>query len=57
MMAFRAHEQGGPEALRYEEAARPVAGNGEVVVEVHPAASPLVNCLVSARGIADLDAG
>lgn len=38
MMAVRAHERGGPEALRYEEAARPVAGNGEVLVEVHAAA-------------------
>jgi NADPH:quinone reductase-like Zn-dependent oxidoreductase len=38
MMAVRAHERGGPEVLRYEEAPRPFAGNGEVLVEVHAAA-------------------
>ena len=37
-MAVRAHERGGPEVLRYEEAPRPVAGKGEVLVEVHAAA-------------------
>jgi NADPH:quinone reductase-like Zn-dependent oxidoreductase len=38
MMAVRAHERGGPEVLRYEEAPRPVARNGEVLVEVRAAA-------------------
>jgi NADPH:quinone reductase-like Zn-dependent oxidoreductase len=38
MMALRAHERGGPEVLRYDEAPRPVVGNGEVLVEVHAAA-------------------
>jgi hypothetical protein len=38
MMAIRAHARGGPEVLRYEEAPRPVAGIGEVLVEVHAAA-------------------
>jgi NADPH:quinone reductase-like Zn-dependent oxidoreductase len=38
MMALRAHHRGGPEVLVYEEAPRPVAGSGEVVVEVHAAA-------------------
>jgi NADPH:quinone reductase-like Zn-dependent oxidoreductase len=38
MMAVRAHKRGGPEVLRYEEAPRPVAGKGEVLVEVHAAA-------------------
>ena len=38
MLAVRAHERGGPEVLRYEEAPKPVAGNGEVLVEVHAAA-------------------
>jgi NADPH:quinone reductase-like Zn-dependent oxidoreductase len=38
MMAVRAHERGGPEVLRYAEAPKPVAGNGEVLVEVHAAA-------------------
>jgi NADPH:quinone reductase-like Zn-dependent oxidoreductase len=38
MMAVRAHERGGPEVLCYEEAPRPVAGDGEVLVEVHAAA-------------------
>ena len=37
-MAVRTHERGGPEVLRYEEAPRPFAGNGEVLVEVHAAA-------------------
>ncbi|MFB2596881.1 NADP-dependent oxidoreductase [Herbiconiux sp. P17] len=38
MMALRAHERGGPERLVYEEAPRPVAGPGEVVVAVRAAA-------------------
>ena len=38
MMAVRAHERGGPEVLRYEQAPKPVAGNGEVLAEVHAAA-------------------
>jgi NADPH:quinone reductase-like Zn-dependent oxidoreductase len=38
MMAVRAHERGGPEMLRYEQAPKPVAANGEVLVEVHAAA-------------------
>lgn len=37
MKAVRVHEQGGPEALRYEEAPRPRAGLGEVLVRVHAA--------------------
>ena len=35
--AVRLHEFGGPEVLRYEEAPRPVAGVGEVLVRVHAA--------------------
>ncbi|MCS5718310.1 NADP-dependent oxidoreductase [Herbiconiux sp. CPCC 205763] len=38
MMALRAHERGGPERLVYEEAPRPDAGAGEVVVAVRAAA-------------------
>lgn len=37
MKAVRLHEFGGPEVLRYEEAPRPVAGAGEVLVRVHAA--------------------
>jgi NADPH2:quinone reductase len=34
MKAIRYHQHGGPEVLRYEEVADPVAGDGEVVVDV-----------------------
>ncbi|POO48737.1 NADPH:quinone reductase (plasmid) [Agrobacterium rosae] len=37
MKAVRLHEFGGPEVLRYEEAPRPVAKQGEVLVRVHAA--------------------
>ena len=37
MMALRAHARGGPEELVYEQAPRPVAGPGEVLVAVHAA--------------------
>lgn len=37
MKAVRLHEFGGPEVLRYEDAPRPVAGAGEVLVRVHAA--------------------
>ena len=35
MKAIVIHEYGGPEVLRYEDVPDPVAGPGEVVVEVH----------------------
>ena len=35
--AIRIHEDGGPEVLRYEEVADPVAGPGEVLVELRAA--------------------
>ncbi len=38
MKAVRLHEVGGPQHLRVEEIARPVAANGEVLVHVHAAA-------------------
>lgn len=38
MMALRAHERGGPERLVYEQAPRPVPGQGEVLVAVRAAA-------------------
>lgn len=38
MKAVRAHTRGGPEALRYEDAAVPEVGASEVLVEVHAAA-------------------
>jgi len=34
MKAVRFHEFGGPDVLRYEEAARPVAGEGQVLIRV-----------------------
>jgi NADPH:quinone reductase-like Zn-dependent oxidoreductase len=37
MKAVRIHEYGGPEVLRYEEAPRPEAGPGEVLIRVHAA--------------------
>jgi len=37
MKAVRIHEYGGPEVLRYEEAPRPLAGAGEVLIRVHAA--------------------
>jgi NADPH:quinone reductase-like Zn-dependent oxidoreductase len=37
MHAVRIHRYGGPEVLRYEEAPRPEAGAGEVLVRVHGA--------------------
>ncbi len=38
MTALRAHHRGGPEQLVVERAPRPVAGPGELLVEVHAAA-------------------
>jgi NADPH:quinone reductase-like Zn-dependent oxidoreductase len=37
MHAIRAHERGGAESLRYEEAADPIPGIGDVLVQVHAA--------------------
>jgi len=37
MKAVRIHEYGGTEVLRYEEAPRPLAGAGEVLIRVHAA--------------------
>ena len=37
MQAVRIHEDGGPEVLRYEEVADPVAGPGEVLIELRAA--------------------
>ncbi len=37
MKAVRLHEFGGPEVLRYEDAPKPVAGKGEVLIRVHAA--------------------
>jgi len=37
MKAVRIHEDGGPEVLRYEDAPDPVAGDGDVVVELRAA--------------------
>jgi NADPH:quinone reductase-like Zn-dependent oxidoreductase len=35
MKAVRVHEYGGPEVLQYEDAPRPQAGPGEVLIKVH----------------------
>ena len=37
MKAIRIHEEGGPEVLRYEDAPDPVAGPGEVLIELRAA--------------------
>jgi NADPH:quinone reductase-like Zn-dependent oxidoreductase len=37
MKAVRIHEYGGPEVLRYEDASRPEAGPGEILIRVHAA--------------------
>lgn len=37
MKAVRVHEYGGPEVLRYEDAPRPEAGPGELLIRVHAA--------------------
>jgi len=37
MQALRSHERGGAESLRYEEAATPMPGTGDVLVQVHAA--------------------
>ena len=37
MKAIRIHEDGGPEVLRYEDVADPVAGDGEVLIELRAA--------------------
>jgi NADPH:quinone reductase-like Zn-dependent oxidoreductase len=37
MKAVRVHEYGGPEVLKYEDAPRPQAGPGEVLIRVHAA--------------------
>ena len=39
MHALRAHEQGGPGVLSYEEAPMPEPGIGDVLVRVHARAS------------------
>ena len=37
MKAIRAHEYGGPEVLKYEDAPIPEPGDGEVLVKIHAA--------------------
>jgi len=37
MKAVRIHGYGGPEVLRFEDAPRPTAGYGEVLIKVHAA--------------------
>jgi len=37
MKAVRIHSYGGPEVLRFEDAPRPTAGSGELLIRVHAA--------------------
>ena len=55
MKAARLHEFGGPDVLRYEDAPRPIAGAGEVLVRVHAEAS--IRRTVSARRLSFAAAG
>jgi NADPH:quinone reductase-like Zn-dependent oxidoreductase len=48
MKAVRVHEYGSPEVLRYEDAPRPEAGPGEVLIRVHAAAINPVDIAVRA---------
>lgn len=54
MRAIRIHEHGGPEVLRYEEAPRPAAAAGEVLVRVHAAGVNPVDWKVVRGGVRDL---
>ena len=55
MKAVRVHRYGGPEELVYEDAPRPVAGEGEVLVRVNAAGVNPVDWKTRAgRGVAEL---
>ena len=53
MKAARIHEYGGPEALRYEDAPRPVPAAGEVLVRVHAAGINPVDWKIRAGHVRD----
>jgi NADPH:quinone reductase-like Zn-dependent oxidoreductase len=48
MKAVRIHAYGGPEVLTYEEAPRPTAGDGEVLIRVHATSVNPFDCAVRA---------
>lgn len=53
MKAARIHEYDGPEALRYEDAPRPVPAAGEVLVRVHAAGINPVDWKIRAGHVRD----
>src|SRR5689334_15532243 len=48
MKAVRLHAYGGPDVLTYEEAPRPTAGEGEVLIRVHATTVNPFDCAVRA---------
>jgi NADPH:quinone reductase-like Zn-dependent oxidoreductase len=48
MKAVRVHDYGGPDVLMYEEAPRPTAGPGEVLIRVHASSVNPFDCAVRA---------
>ena len=55
MRAVRFHETGGPEVLTVEEAERPQAGDGEVLIRVRAASVNPVDWKVRSGGYGDVD--
>jgi NADPH:quinone reductase-like Zn-dependent oxidoreductase len=54
MKAVRIHQYGGPEVLIFEDAPRPVAGSGEVLIRVHAAGVNPVDWKIRAGYMKDL---
>src|SRR5205823_3559508 len=50
MMAIRMHEFGPPSVLKFEEAPRPIAGDGELLVRVHAASINPVDWRIRSSG-------
>src|SRR5512143_2838743 len=48
MKAVRIHTYGGPEVLKYEDAPRPAAGDGEVLIRVYATSVNPFDCAVRA---------
>src|SRR6266542_1070203 len=48
MKAVRVHDYGGPDVLTYEEAPRPTAGPGEVLIRVYASSVNPFDCAVRA---------
>lgn len=51
MKAVRLQTDGGPDVLVYEDAPRPTAGDGEVLIRVHTTSVNPLDCAVRALGI------